>query len=176
MPTSHPKIISPIAQKILDLKPMSVLDIGIGFGKWGALSREYTDVWAWRFYQNEWIVNIEGIEIHERYRAPNWGNYNKVHIGHSNDVLPKLGNYELVIAMEMLEHLHKPEALVFLGEVFKHTKQMIVSYSNIPQKNVRDNPYEDHVSTWRNDELEQFGRVEVLNQDDVSAVLFIRGW
>jgi len=53
---------------------------------------------------------------------------------------------------------------------------MIVSYSNIPQKNVRDNPYEDHVSTWRNDELEQFGRVEVLNQDDVSAVLFIRGW
>lgn len=173
MPTSHPKIISPIAEKILQLQPKSILDIGIGFGKWGSLAREYTDIWSWRFYKNEWIVKIDGIEIHEKYKAPNWGNYNNIYIGHSNSVLPKLGTYEVIIMMEMLEHLQKPDALGLLTEIFKHTKKLIVSYSNTPQKNVRDNPFEDHVSTWENAELERFGKVEVLNQDEVSAVLLI---
>lgn len=174
MPTSHPKIISPVATKIMELQPLSVLDIGIGFGKWGALTREYTDVWSWRFYKDGWIVRIEGIEVHERYRAPNWDNYDKVHIGHSNSVLPKLAIYDLIIMMEMLEHLEKPQALELLNEIFMHTKQLIVSYSNIPQKDVGDNPYEDHVSTWTNGELEKFGKIEVLHQDDVSAVLLIK--
>lgn len=160
--------------KILDLKSTSILDIGIGFGKWGALSREYTDVWAWRFYREEWTTKIDGIEIHERYKAPNWGNYNKIYIGHSNVVLPTLGQYELIIMMEMLEHLSKQDALALLDEAFKHTNQLIVSYSNTPQKNVRDNPFEDHISTWTNDELKRFGKIEILNEDEVSAVLFIQ--
>jgi hypothetical protein len=73
----------------------------------------------------------------------------------------------------MLEHLEKNAALALMSEAMRHTKQLIVSYSNIPQKNVRDNPFEDHISTWRNSELEQFGSVRVLQQDDVSAVLYI---
>jgi len=173
MPTSHPKIISAVASKVLDLSPKSVLDIGVGFGKWGALAREYTDVWAWRFYRNEWVVRIEGIEIHEKYRAPNWGNYDHIYIGHSNEILPTLNQFELIIMMEMLEHLLKPQALELLTEIFRHTDKLIVSYSNIPQKDVRDNPFEDHVSTWTNEELQDFGKIEVLNQDEVSAVLLI---
>ena len=70
-------------------------------------------------------------------------------------------------------HIQKLEALEFLEEIFKRTDKLIISYSNTEQSNVRDNIYENHVSKWSIEELQQFGKVEVLNQDEVSAVLFI---
>ena len=90
MPTSNPKIISPILDYISKNTPASVLDIGIGFGKWGALIREYTDVIHYRFYQEEWQVLIHGIEIHDRYRNPNWQHYQLVYIGDACDMVGKL--------------------------------------------------------------------------------------
>ncbi len=34
---------------LVELQPRSVLDIGVGFGKWGFLAREYLDVNAERY-------------------------------------------------------------------------------------------------------------------------------
>jgi len=173
MPTSHPSIISPVAQKILELKPKTVLDIGVGFGKWGALAREYTDIWAWRFYRNEWRTQIDGIEVHKEYKSPNWDNYNRICIGLAETILPTLETYDLIIFLEVLEHIDKATALEFLKEVFKHTKIALISYTNSPQSNVRDNDYEEHVSTWEQYELEQFGTVELLHKFDETYVYLV---
>jgi hypothetical protein len=35
-------------QAIVERRPSSVLDAGIGFGLWGALLRQYLDVWSGR--------------------------------------------------------------------------------------------------------------------------------
>lgn len=45
MPTSTWKNISTFIEIIRSVQPRSFLDIGIGFGRWGLLVREYTDVW-----------------------------------------------------------------------------------------------------------------------------------
>jgi len=174
MPTSHPALISPVATKILEVQPKRVLDIGVGFGKWGTLTREYTDVWSWRFYQPEWKTVIEGIEVHEKYRSPCWANYDHIHIGLAQDVLPNLGQYDMVTFLEVLEHLYKDEANQLLEEIFKHTKTAIISYSNCPQKGVRDNPFEDHVSTWTPEELGRFGNTALIHSCDVTKVFFIQ--
>lgn len=173
MPTSHPKIISPVMEKVLEIKPKKVLDLGIGFGKWGSLVREYADIWWWRFYKGEWAVQIDGIEVHEKYRSPNWGNYSHVFIGEIQEILPSMPKYDLIIMLEVLEHIEKAEALYVLEGIFERCNKAIISFTNTHQGNVRDNPYEDHVSQWNLGEFDQYGKVQVLHQDSDGAVLYI---
>lgn len=174
MPTSDPKILTPVATEILNAKPIRVLDIGVGYGKWGAIAREYTDIWWWRFYRNEWKVTIDGIEGFEKYRSPNWDHYTTVHIGEIQNVLPTLGDYDLILMLEVLEHLPKEEALGVLEDIFQRTKHAIISYTNTEQKNVRDNALEDHVSKWELSEFMEYGTITVLHEDSDGAVLSIR--
>jgi 2-polyprenyl-3-methyl-5-hydroxy-6-metoxy-1,4-benzoquinol methylase len=175
MPTSDPRLITPVAQKILELQPKTVLDIGVGFGKWGALAREYTDIWGWRFYKEEWLTRITGIEAFEKYASPSWGNYDRVYIGKAEDLLPQWdATFDLIIMMEVLEHIEKLTAHELLNHIFSVTNHAIISFSNIPQSNVRDNPLEDHVSTWTEQEIVPEGFwSEVLYKDPGCSVLFI---
>jgi len=45
MPTSHPFQLDDIVQLIIETAPLSILDIGVGFGKYGLLAREYLEIW-----------------------------------------------------------------------------------------------------------------------------------
>lgn len=173
MPTSHPEILSPVLKKVLEVAPKSILDLGIGFGKWGALYREYTDIWAWRFYRKEWTTQIDGIEAHALYRNPNWDQYSTVFEGKIQTVLPGLCQYEMISMLEVLEHFTKEEGLSVLDEIFKHTRKLIVSYTNSHQHNVRDNPLEDHLSQWETSEFMHLGKVTVITPTEDGAVLYI---
>ena len=44
MPSSRPNTIPTVINLLRQLKPQSILDVGVGFGKWGHLFREYTDI------------------------------------------------------------------------------------------------------------------------------------
>lgn len=173
MPTSDPSMISPVCEKIKALQPKRVLDIGIGFGKWGALTREYTDIWSWRFYQHEWTTWIEGIEPHVQYRSPNWSMYNHIHGCKVNDILYSLGKYDLIIFLEVLEHIEKPEGLKLLADLMLHTSNLIVSFCNNDQRDVRDNKLEDHVSKWNTSDFDFLGHIDVINTNLDGAVLYI---
>lgn len=173
MPTSHPQIITPVMTKILELQPKRVLDLGIGFGKWGALTREYTDIWAWRFYPNEWQIVIDGVEVHERYKNPNWNHYNKIAIGAVENILPSAGRYGVIVMLEVLEHMKREVGESVLREAMGHTNHFIVSYTNTEQHDVRDNPFEDHVSTWSSADFDGLGDIEVLHETKNGAVLLI---
>lgn len=54
MPTSSPDPITYVCKKIVEVKPNTVLDVGVGFGKYGFLAREYTDIWNDRYFREEW--------------------------------------------------------------------------------------------------------------------------
>ena len=60
MPSSLPDFIPTIIKTVMSRNPKSVLDIGVGFGKWGYLFREYLDVYHGRVFKEDWLVNIEG--------------------------------------------------------------------------------------------------------------------
>ena len=45
MGSSAVELITPIVSLVQAAEPTSVLDIGVGFGKWGFLLREYIEVW-----------------------------------------------------------------------------------------------------------------------------------
>jgi len=147
MPTSHPMLITPVATQILQLQPKSVLDIGVGFGKWGSLSREYTDVWNQREVK-DYETRIDGIEIFPNYRNPNWINYDEIHMGDAQQILPTLESYDLILFLAVLEHIEKAEALEFLDVCRSKCKTLIFSYTNTAQGAAFGNANETHLSTW----------------------------
>lgn len=161
MPSSDPRVLESVCRQIIIENPKNVLDIGVGFGKWGMLAREYTDIWNYRFYPEEWTTTVFGIEIHERYRNKNWDNYNHITIGDAADIVaarPWMAPFDLVLMIDVLEHFEKEKGKAFIADVMKITDKFIVSYANSEQKDVRDNKHEDHVSKWEDRDFKDYKR------------------
>lgn len=161
MPSSDPRVIESVCRQIIIENPKSVLDIGVGFGKWGMLAREYTDIWNYRFYKKEWITAVHGIEVHEKYRNPIWDIYDHITIGDAADILASgiwHKAFDLVLMIDVLEHFEKEKGKTLIKDVMTVTDKFVVSYCNTEQKDVRDNKYEDHVSTWEDEDFKAYER------------------
>jgi predicted O-methyltransferase YrrM len=65
MPTSHPHQLNEIVNLTTLLKPKKVMEIGVGFGKYGLLLREYLEIWGEGEVYKDWLRKIDGIEIFE---------------------------------------------------------------------------------------------------------------
>ena len=153
MPTSDPRYLTTVADTIKNLQPKSVLDIGVGMGKWGLLTREYTDVWNYRFYADEWKTKLVGLEIHPKYQTGVWEVYDEIIFGDAMDTVEKAaalsdGGFDLTIMIDVLEHFEKERGKQLIDKVLRVSRHFLVSYWNSGQKDVRDNKYEDHLSQW----------------------------
>jgi hypothetical protein len=153
MPTSDPGLLTPAAKVICGLNPQSVLDVGIGIGKWGLLVREYTDVWNHqRFYRSEWQTTLVGVEIHSAYKNPVWDVYTEIYLGNAITELPRIfekhPRFDLIVMIDVLEHFQKEDGLNLIKLFPEHASNVLISYANIDQSGIRDNPFEDHVSRW----------------------------
>ena len=183
MPSSDPRILTETCREIILQNPKTVLDIGIGFGKWGVLAREYTDIWNQRFYPSEWETFIVGVEVHSKYDNPIWDVYNLVLGGEAMQVLHDIQNdvyagrikpeeadsavippkyYDMVIMIDVLEHFEKMRGQLLIDKVMELTDKFLVSYSNLPQKDIRDNKFEDHLSTWEDKDFSRFSSKHIV--------------
>ena len=156
MPTSYPVLINEVIEEVMKRNPLSVLDIGVGFGKWGFLIREYTDVFRGRFFEKDWKVTIEGIEIfedyindHDHYKTI----YDKIHIGNANEVIDTLDRtYEMIFAGDVIEHFEKSVALELIEKIKEKSTEsvmLIIPFGgDWEQGTVYDNVAETHLSTW----------------------------
>ena len=164
MPSSTYKIINQTVENVLKINPSSILDIGIGFGKYGFLCREYLECWNDRTFPNQWKVKIDGIEIFQKYAdlSHNKNIYDNIFVNNVMEILSELPKYDLLIAMDVIEHLPKKdgEALLFL---MAHRAQKAVMI-NVPTGNwlnnkvVSNNPHEAHQAIWIEEDLEKYGR------------------
>lgn len=191
MPTSDPRVISGACREIFLMNPSTVLDIGVGFGKWGVMAREYTDIWNQRFYPNEWLTTIIGVEVHPKYSNPVWDVYSRILIGEASSVLKGISSgaydredpkdidsciippkhYDLAIMVDVLEHFEKERGQKFLDQVMGMCDNFLVSYCNSEQKDVRDNKYEDHLSIWSDEDFVRFDRKLVVGEADWAVYL-----
>src|SRR6058998_2601883 len=102
MPSSRPNTIPTVIHIVKQLRPASILDIGVGFGKWGHLFREYTDILEAehdpvRYRRENWRVRIDGIEGHAAYLTEmHRFLYNEVHVGDALVLIKALSNYDLI--------------------------------------------------------------------------------
>ena len=160
MGTSRPYVITDICNKIIEQQPTTVLDIGFGFGKYGFLAREYTDIWKGRYTNRKTIIH--GIEIFKDHIMPHIDQiYDHVFIGDAVDILPDLQKYDMIICCDMLEHLPKDRGIILLNLIKSKCKIGFVSTPLNPgnRGSMNGNKYEAHISQFSKQELEHYGTV-----------------
>ncbi|MDZ4859950.1 MAG: tetratricopeptide repeat protein [Candidatus Hydrogenedentes bacterium] len=153
MPVSTSVHISHCLKYIINLRPKSILDIGCGFGMWGFLSRMYLDVSEERVQPRDWKLHVDGIELFEPYiQSHQRALYSNIIIGDIRELAPKVDNYELIIAGDVIEHLDKDDGETVIEHLYeKATRALLV---NIPlgegweHPERHGNPGELHRSQW----------------------------
>ena len=167
MPSSAPYALPVIAGIARQVRPSSVLDIGVGFGKYGCLFREYLDIWDMQsvsdYERSRWKTRIEGIEATPEYLTPLHDYiYDRIHLGDVNEVIDTLGAYDVVVMGDVLEHFPKPAGAALLDKLFAHTaKCLLLTFPPdcAENHNVLGNPYESHRSSWNRKDFRRFDRV-----------------
>lgn len=191
MPTSDNRTISAIVHRVIGIMPNSILDLGIGYGKYGALCREYVDFnrQANRFPASvedglfrrepslDWTVFILGIEGFIQYRNPLWDVYNQVRIQDfaNRNNWHGYEEFDLVLMVDSLEHMPEDVGTDLLKFLVHGNRNVIVSVPEglYPQDAVHGNAFEEHRSTWSGDKLAELGG-EVFYRGDVCSAAHFR--
>ena len=123
---------------IIALKPLKVLDVGTGFGKYGALCREYLDLWDGR-QKYEFATQIDGVEVFKEYITPlHHFVYNNIYNDNIIAVIRKLEmGYDLVLLLDVLEHFDKEEGKFLLDKLVVKEYWHIDIYTQTPQRSKR---------------------------------------
>ena len=182
MPSSRPNTIPTVIHLVRQLGPQSILDVGIGFGKWGHLFREYTDIQEAendpaRYERKNWQVRIDGIEGHLAYVTEmHRFLYNTIHIGNACELLKTLPRYDLVFMGDIIEHLDKPAGLQLMRDAIElANKAVIVSTPKYEtgQTDLCGNELERHRSLWSAKNFRQFpgATVKTIDRSTLIAVI-----
>ena len=156
MPGSLWHTLSAALSLIHQIHPRSILDLGVGFGKWGFLCREQLDILEERYSRADWDTVIEGIEGYKEYENPVYGFcYDGVYFGEILETLPRLGHYDLIIMGDVIEHFPKEQGYRLLEEARRHGTYLLIVTPNVfvPNAVDIDNPLELHRSLWTVDDF-----------------------
>src|SRR5919109_1202957 len=176
MPSSQHYHISKIMDIIIHVNPMSVLDIGTGFGKYGVLCREYLELWDGRHNYSQFLRRIDGVEVFGDYITPlHKFVYNRLYDEDVFNIIDKIDiAYDLVLLIDVLEHFNKEQGNSLLSKITRNNKGVIVSTPKkvSDQKEAFNNKYEIHKSQWTKDELSAHGESFFL-PDPVSHIVYL---
>ncbi|PAD75804.1 methyltransferase domain-containing protein [Paenibacillus campinasensis] len=163
MGTSNWQNISFCVELLRQTAPKSVLDVGVGFGRWGVLCREFLDVWEGRVFREQWTTRIEGIEVFPRnIDAYHAYFYNQIHIAEAAAFIHTAvqpGQFDMIILGDVLEHFTKEAAVPLLQACIGKSRYVMLNVpigTNWPQGTTYGNAYETHRSTWTREELDQY--------------------
>lgn len=175
MPSSRPNLIPTVIHVIRQLRPKSILDVGVGFGKWGHLFREYTDILESehdpaRYQRANWQVRIDGIEgfpdyITEMHRFL----YNDIHLGNASQLIKTLPDYDIIFMGDVIEHFTLEAGMQFLKDALARTnKATLISTPKFEteQDELCGNELERHRSLWGEDDFKKFPGAEVKTIDE----------
>jgi len=161
MPTSNLHQISDIVELIVTVDPRSTLDVGVGFGKYGVLAREYLELLDGRAIYDDWQRRIDGIEIFPGYLTGlHKAIYDRIFDGDAVEILPGLPEqaYDLVLLIDIIEHFDRPTGIEILRECLRVGRNVIVStpLGFFTQEGF-NNPHEQHLSHWSKRQLKALG-------------------
>lgn len=180
MPFSQTSQLTPIVAWSEQLSPRSVLDVGIGMGQYGFLLRTKLEALnlfhiegdkGWLNPRSEWRIRIDGVEGFAGYITPvqEWA-YNQIIIDDALKALSKIdnGSYELVIAIDILEHFSTQDGLRLLDEMKRVSSRavLISTPKDFIEQKVPANPLENHLSLWGQEDLFASGYSEIVPNEE----------
>lgn len=173
MPVSHHRHISTIMNRLdllwNDQKFVSVLDIGIGFGKYGMLVRERFDVRFKRYRKEDFQLIIDGVEIYSSYISMHSKFiYDEIYNTDICELIPILSRYDVILILECLEHIDKIKGIELIRQLKNKTNSLLIlSFPRSFKGNEGSdwpNKHERHLCLWTKEDLESIlGDVEQLS-------------
>jgi hypothetical protein len=172
MPTSNISQITDIMELIYFTNPRSILDIGVGFGKYGFLSREFLELMDGRKKYNDWKVNIVGIEAFKDYLTQVHDFiYDKIYLGNVIDILPTINNkFDMILLIDVLEHFDFRDGIKILNICKEKSDYMIVSTPKDIgiQQDSFNNTFEIHKFQWNKSHFAIFKeKIFIPNYDSI---------
>jgi len=176
MPTSELYQLNEIMELIVLTNPKKMLDVGVGFGKYGLLSREYLELWDGREKYHDWKRQIDGIEVNSAYITPIHDYaYDKLYIGNALDILPNLKTeYDLILLIDILEHFEYTEGIKILESCRRIGRNMIISTPKHigSQEDSFGNPFETHRFQWSRKHFDRYSD-KFFIQSSGSIICFV---
>lgn len=158
MPIGCYSLVPDVAYRLATRRPRSVLDLGIGFGHYGSVVRQWLDngILPWDTY----LVGVEGWE---GYRNPAWQLYNAVVVDSIEGFLgQQTGCFDCVLLMDVIEHFEKAVGIELVERI-----QQVVAPGGffligtpaifMEQDAVYGNEFERHRALWTAADFQQCG-------------------
>jgi SAM-dependent methyltransferase len=171
MPIGSYALVPHIAHHLCTQQPRRVLDLGIGFGMYGAVVRQWLDAGV-----KPWRTHLVGVEVWADYRNPLWDLYDVVHVQTIEDFLtqqqrgvgrisnPSHGEtrFDAVVLSDVIEHFDKGEGTLIIKsarELLAPDGWLLLGTPAVfmPQTAVWGNQHERHRSLWTRDDFAELG-------------------
>jgi hypothetical protein len=191
MPSAEPSNITRIIETVIKLKPKSILDIGVGVGKYGLLFRDYLDShWVHHAFHDPktWTLELIGIEVFEKYLTPVQRYiYNNIWIGDAYKLLKGTAGchqFDLVFMGDVIEHFTKEEGRNLIECIrdnwLTEHGHIIISTPNFqtrindPARVIFGNQNEIHKCRWYAQEFREFGMKHNIIEERLLTVILTR--
>lgn len=171
------QVIPNILDIVKKLNPKSILDIGVGFGKYGVLFRDLLEIPHERYAKENWQIKVDGVEACKACHNPIYDfAYNNVYYDNILTLIDTLPSYDCIILINVMEYFTKEDGLRLIEKLVDHcNKSVIVStpfYQN-RQNNQLENKFEQNESVWSLVDFEKFNFIyERVAIEDNSAHIF----
>ncbi len=172
MSTSNWQNISYNIDLVKRLNPLSILDVGAGFGRWGILFREFLEVWGSGNYSGKWERVIDGVEIFPDYiKSYHYFFYNNIFTEDALSFMKRSSAcYDLINCGDVIEHFEKDKALELIDICLKRSEYLLINIpigNNWHQDSVNNNEYERHRSVWKVSEFKKYPNFLIKNFKDI---------
>ncbi|MBP9192821.1 MAG: methyltransferase domain-containing protein [Ignavibacteria bacterium] len=172
MSTSNWQNISYNIDLVKKLDPKRILDIGVGFGRWGMLFREFLEVWGDNNFKGKWSRVIDGVEIFPDYILPFHAFfYDTIFVEDAIDFIKETDStYDLINCGDVIEHFSKPEAFEFIQTCLAKSRYLLINIpigSNWEQGPVNNNEHERHLSVWEISDFKKYSNKLIKKFRDV---------
>src|SRR5579885_268285 len=152
MPISSYAVVPKILDEMCRVKPKSVLDVGVGFGFWGAAIRQWSDHGVC-FQGSSYPTRLVGIEGFPAYRSYCWSLYNHIFEGKIQDFDWNKEKFDFIIVADVIEHLSYIEGKQLIHDALNSLNlngAMVISTPGIfcEQGAAYGNELEIHRSLW----------------------------
>jgi len=161
LPTSNWQNISYNINLVRKLNPQSILDVGVGFGRWGFLFREFLEVWDDMNHSGKWKRKLDGIEIFPGYiHAYHKFFYDNIFEENALDFLRRTEfRYDLINCGDVIEHFEKKEGEELIELCIEKGRCVLITVpigKHWAQSGTPENPYEEHKSIWYNSDFTKY--------------------
>ena len=183
MPVSHTYQISSIMESIILCDPKSILEIGVGFGKYGVLCYERLNLWWHGLTKEDYKmrkIKIDGIEIYKDYKNPIYDFiYDNIFFGNAINIVNNFKDkeYDLILMLDVLEHLNEIDGNSLLNRCNRISNNILISTPKDigSQDQHFGNEAECHKFQWTKELYNKFFNNENIFIDDNHSIITFFG-